>query len=369
MALNVMRGLRDRGHDLFCLTNAWTDGDFPSRLRDSGIRSRSARFGKFSKSLSRQAMWDTANAAVHLPRARRNFKKLVQDYCPNAVVAYNRDSLVLAGDLLRGWPTVFHVHELAAETRAARWLYSRIDRVVDAYVPVSRHLQQRLVSLDIDERKIVMIHNGIPPVVTSDRGPAESRPVTVGIVGQIGPWKGHEDLFEALRLMRADGYRVRCAIFGAGTSDYIERLQRIAAESGIAGDIEWRGFVKHVDEIYSSIDICVMPSRIDEAFGLAAAEAGARSIPVIATRRGALAEIVQDGETGYVVSDSSPTQIADRLRCLVDDSQLRNRLGARARAYVLAHFSEQQMIDKMETLCRRVAGVETASAPAVTMNA
>jgi glycosyltransferase involved in cell wall biosynthesis len=369
MALSVMRGLRERGHEILCLTNAFTDGAFANRLRESDIRNASAHFGKFSKSLQPSALWDSANAAVHLPAARRQLRRLMREYRPEVVVAYNRDTLLLAADLLRNYPTIFHVHELAAETRSARWIYARLDRLIDAYAPVSHHLRMRLTSLGIDERRIVVIPNGIPSVPFAPRSSVNGRVLTVGIVGQIGPWKGHEDLFEALRLLRADGCHLRCAIFGAGAPAYIERLQRIAAQSGIAGDVEWRGFVRQLDEIYSSIDVCVMPSRIDETFGLAAAEAGARGIPVIATRRGGLSEVVEDGVTGYLVPDSSPTEIAERLRRLADDVQLRNRLGARARDHVLTHFSEQQMIDKMEALCHRVAHADRRLAPALMLNA
>lgn len=369
MAISVMRGLRERGHQPFCLTNAWTDGDFCSRLRESEIPNRSAHFGRISKPFRFRAMWDSANAAVHLPAARRQFRRLLRDYSPQVVVAYNRDTLFLAGDLLSNYPTIFHVHELAADTRAARWIYSRLDGVVEAYAPVSSHAGERLASLGIDKRRIVVIPNGIPPVTPTARSSAEGGVLTVGIVGQIGPWKGHEDLLEALRLLRLDGYALRCAIFGAGAPDYVARLQRIAAESGIGGDIQWRGFVRRQDDIYSSIDVCVMPSRFDETFGLAAAEAGARGIPVIATRRGYLSEVIRDGETGYLVNDYSPTEIADRLRRLADDAQLRGRLGTRAREYVLANFSEQQMIDKMEALCRRVARADRAAVPALTLNA
>ena len=369
MALSVMRGLLERGNDVFCVRNGWNNGDFGNRLREGGIPSTSLFFGKFSKSLRFRPLWDSANAAVHLPGARRSFTKLLRRYRPDVLVAYNRDSLLLTADLLKRYPVVFHVHELADATRAARWIYSRLDSVVDAYAPVSNHLGRRLLALGIPDQKIAVIHNGIPPVSATSQPSRTGRSLTVGIVGQVGPWKGHEDLFEALWLLKAEGYGLQCAVFGAGAPDYVARLRRIAEEYGISQNIQWRGFVKQPDEIYSCIDVCVMPSRIEEAFGLAAAEAGARGIPVIATRRGGLAEIVRDGETGYLVNDSSPAEIADRLRRLADDAQLRSRLGARAREYVLGQFSERQMIDNLEALCRRVRRGDGTAAPALTMNA
>ena len=79
-------------------------------------------------------------------------------------------------------------------------------------------------------------------------------------------------------------------------------------------------------------DVTVMPSHY-ESFGMVALESMACGTPVIASRVGGLATLVRDGETGYLVPAESPDALADRLRTLLADDDLRLRLGRQAAAY------------------------------------
>jgi glycosyltransferase involved in cell wall biosynthesis len=365
MALRVIGGLRQRGHDVYCVTNAWNDGQFASRLNRMGVPNGGEYFGKFSKSLRPRSLWWSINAAAHLPGARRSLKRKLRSLRPDVALVFNRDLLLLAGDLIAQVPTIFHVHELAEQTSAGRWVYALIDRFVDEYVAASEHLGKRLLALGVAQDRIAVIHNGIAPLEPSVGTPTGAS-VTVGIVGQVGEWKGHEDLFEAIGILKAEGCSLRCAIFGTGSPEYLQRLRSMADALGISSALHWHGFVQRAEDIYSAIDICVVPSRFEEPFGLVAAEAGACGLPVIATRRGGLAEIVQDSETGFLVSENAPRELASRLRRLVDDSQLRTRLGAKARERVLANFSEQVMIDRIEALCQRIVSNKARSTPSPT---
>ena len=80
---------------------------------------------------------------------------------------------------------------------------------------------------------------------------------------------------------------------------------------------------------YASADIVVMPSHY-ESFGMVALEAMACGTPVIASDVGGLAQLVRDGETGFLVPDRNPEAMAERLRCVLSDGKLRLQLGRRA---------------------------------------
>src|SRR5439155_4591917 len=116
-----------------------------------------------------------------------------------------------------------------------------------------------------------------------------------------------------------------------------------------------RGSVVDQNEIYRDIDVCVVPSRFEAPFGLVAAEAGVRGIPVIATRRGGLPEIVVDGETGFLVAPSAPKELAERLQQILTNRDLRHALGARARTHIAATFDRERMIARVEEVCRNAA--------------
>ena len=80
---------------------------------------------------------------------------------------------------------------------------------------------------------------------------------------------------------------------------------------------------------YASADVVVMPSH-HESFGMVALEAMACGTPVIASAVGGLAELVRDGDTGYLVPDRDPAAMSECLRRLLSDTELRARLGRQA---------------------------------------
>jgi len=89
-------------------------------------------------------------------------------------------------------------------------------------------------------------------------------------------------------------------------------------------------------ECVAAADVCVVPSRWEEAFCLAAAEPLVRGRPLVATRVGAIPELVRDGVTGLLVPPTSATELADGILRLLDDPELAAALGRAGRAAMLA---------------------------------
>ena len=117
------------------------------------------------------------------------------------------------------------------------------------------------------------------------------------------------------------------------------------------------GFVANQRDIFSQIDVCLMPSRNEEPFGLAALEAGSNGRPVICTAAGGLPEIVKDGETGCLIEACRPDQLAAAGDMLVQRPELAISMGAAARRRVEREFSFAGFVEKfgvaIETLERR----------------
>ena len=83
---------------------------------------------------------------------------------------------------------------------------------------------------------------------------------------------------------------------------------------------------------------------------MVAAEAAAYGIPVVAARKGGLAEIISDAETGFLVNPQSPFELAKKLRFLIEDRGLRRKMGDSARDFALKHLGQDRMVEEMETL-------------------
>ena len=161
-------------------------------------------------------------------------------------------------------------------------------------------------------------------------------------VGRIEPLKGIDTLLRAMALLAADGASKQEDLSviivggapGAGAAQVrseLDRLQRLQAELGIDHLVTFMG-AQNQDTLvyyYSAADVTVVPSHY-ESFGMVALEAMACGTPVIASKVGGLAFTVQDGQTGFLVPDRDPELLAAKIRSLLDDDDLRRRLGRQA---------------------------------------
>jgi D-inositol-3-phosphate glycosyltransferase len=160
-------------------------------------------------------------------------------------------------------------------------------------------------------------------------------------VGRIQRLKGLEVLLRAFA--RLDDLPARLLIVGGqpGTSQEsreIARLQHLATRLGIDARTTFVGAVAHerLPLFYAAADATVMPSSY-ESFGLVAVESLACGTQLVATRVGGLSSIVRDGETGLLVPWRDADLFAERLRQVLEDAPLRQRLASHARDSVLGY--------------------------------
>ena len=132
-------------------------------------------------------------------------------------------------------------------------------------------------------------------------------------------------------------------------------LEELARQLNIGGITNFAGYVapRDLPEHLWRMDVFVMPSHM-ESFGVAAAEAQACGLPVVASQVGGLPECVVDGVTGYLVPPRSPDAIARRLADLMDDAVLREGMGAAARRHAEENLDASQMGERIEALYREV---------------
>ena len=138
---------------------------------------------------------------------------------------------------------------------------------------------------------------------------------TVVFVGRIEPLKGIDRLMTAMTYLK-NGCRPRLLVIGGGENSRqeVERLRKLARGLGIEDTIDFLGLIKQSDLplFYSAADVCVVPSYY-ESFGLVALESLACGTPVVTTKVGGAEKIVRHGETGYLVADNDPKDLADKI--------------------------------------------------------
>lgn len=182
-----------------------------------------------------------------------------------------------------------------------------------------------------------------PGVDVIDIDSPPSGPPTIGSVGRLEPVKGLASLLEAAAVLRRDHPELQIELAGIGTCE--PPLRSLAARLGIADSVAFLGWREDVSALYRRWQVFAQPS-IHEGFGLAALEAMAAGRPVVASATGGLPELVEDGRTGFLVPAGAADPLADRLGKLLEDEELRVRMGDAGRQRARERFSVAAMAAK-----------------------
>lgn len=208
-----------------------------------------------------------------------------------------------------------------------RWILRRSHRVI----ATSQHWHNMLLRIT-DAGRLVIIPNGIRGGAYRQLPAREQARAALGVpqgrclvasLGRMGLLKGIFDLVEAAAIIKRthpEAYWI-----AAGPDDYPEPgatgklLDRIK-QLGLSGDVHLPGLIDAVgrSHLYGAADLFVMPSRC-ENFPMVLLEAMAAGLPIVATRVGAVAEMIVDGETGLLVEAGKPEALAKAVCDLLTD--------------------------------------------------
>jgi glycosyltransferase involved in cell wall biosynthesis len=231
--------------------------------------------------------------------------------------------------LLRQWMSAKQRMVRAADKRAGVW-------ALDGLVAVSERMADDVLSHPHPE-SVLTVPNGVDlsrfrPNVTQ----TPSAWLRAGLAGRLVPGKGAELLIEAIA--RASDTSVEAVIAGDGPER--PRLEDIAAKLGVADRVRFIGTMVDMPAFWNTVDVAVVPSHPPhvESFGLVAAEAMACGVPVIASRNGALPDIVLDGQVGTLIDERDVNALADALDAYSRDPELRKAHGRRARRSAMQRF-------------------------------
>jgi glycosyltransferase involved in cell wall biosynthesis len=344
MALELGTGLRDHGMCVEFVSAFWGTPEFRERLAHLGIKNHVMRLGFISATLTPSAIRMTLHQLLHVPGLLVSYARFLRSFRPQRVVHTNWHHALLLLPFLKQDRDVYWSHEIVPNNSRLQAVFRAIDRRVGRFVAVSEATAASLQRARVPSEKIHVIYNGIEPPKTSRPAYARTDTIVVGIAGQIGAWKGHEDLIAAFAIAVTAFPQIRLSIFGAGSDDYESHLRRRVDELGLSSVVNWHGFVRNRDEIYRQMDICVVPSRVDDPLPTSAIEALLYGIPVVATRRGGLPEIVEEGITGLLFDDGDIRQLASCLAKLVSDPELAHEMGQRAASRAAEKFDRGRFI-------------------------
>ena len=246
-------------------------------------------------------------------------------------------------------PLVVYQRSEARESRAIRWLGRRVTR----YIANSAETKQSLASIGVRQNQVMVIY---PPLDLStfdvERQAGLSRvafgvPASspcVGIIGLLVAWKGQDVFLRAVKRVLEkvpDAYAFVIGGPPSGGRDYQESLHALAAELGIAERVVFTGFRTDVPDVLRLLDVVAHASVKPEPFGRVIAEAMAMGRPVVASNAGGPTEIVENGQTGFLVPPHDEEELAARIIELLQDPAMAKRMGEAGRRAALERFSAE----------------------------
>jgi len=350
--LNLGAQLKKRGHRVIV---AGRPGRFVlTRAQALGLET-------FEATVKRQGDW------TDFGRLRDFFRREKVD----VVHAHNQeDSLVpAAAARLAGVPASFLSWHLPFPFRnrtRGRLILALLHKRM---IPISNSVRDMHLENGVAAHRMEVIHHGadvealgaLAADVPARRAALGLAPedIAVGIIGRVAAEKGHRDLFEALKLLADTHPCLRAVVVGNGPD--MPALRRDLALMGMAQKALFTGFRDDVSSVAAALDIVAVPSVWAEPSSPALLSAMALGKPVVATRVGGTAELVNDGETGLLVPPSDPAALAGAISRLAASPKERRDMGEAGRARAVAGFSMHDMVDRVEALYyrehQRVRGV------------
>ena len=214
-------------------------------------------------------------------------------------------------------------------------------RLVDAGLSSSR-VKRIYIGGSICEWGSPLIHDGHPYL----------RVLSVGVMQYH---KGFQDLILAVKSLSSDGRPLAVTMVGDGP--YHSKLLKLAKRLGLIDHIKFVGRVSSQELInfYDWCDVAVVPTMTPEPFGRVAVEAMSRARPVIGTATGGLAEIIEDGQTGYLVPPATPSAIAEKLLIFQNQRDMVAEMGTRGLERCKTVFDQRLIAGQVFDVYRSLA--------------
>jgi len=176
--------------------------------------------------------------------------------------------------------------------------------------------------------------------------------LVIGIASTLRSWKGHQYLLDAFQQLATEDERLHLMLVGGGPMEKL--IDEIIADSSVGSRIHRVGQRDDMPDMLAAMDIFTLPSYANEGVPQAILQAMAMGLPVVSTHVGAIAEAVQDGETGFMIDPKNAQQLADKLRVLTKDPDLCTTFGQSGQQWVRSRFSMDIMLDAMQTIFQEV---------------
>jgi glycosyltransferase involved in cell wall biosynthesis len=351
LLLPQLRAFKAAGYRVVGVSAA---GPFVRQLEASGIEHVALRHSTRTMSLTE----DLAAAWEFYRLCRRLRPDVVHTHNPKPGV-YGRIAARLAGvpvvvntvhglyaqptDRMRRRLVVYTLERIAAAFSDAELLQNPED------LPVLRRLRVpnerlHLLGNGIDLARFDPVaHRPSRQIVRSELG-IDPDEVVVGVVGRLVEEKGYLEVFEAARMLRGDGVAVRFLVAGPHEPAKADAVSEAEIERAQQEGVLFLGYRDDVERLYAAMDLYVLASH-REGFPRSAMEAAAMGLPAVVTDIRGCRQVVEHGQTGFIVPVRDGAALARAIADLVQQAEVRTTLGAAAQQKAAREFDDRRQSD------------------------
>ncbi|MEW6201092.1 MAG: glycosyltransferase family 4 protein [bacterium] len=293
-----------------------------------------------------------SKSPVTIRKMAGEIRKVIHARGFDIVHAHSRVPAWIAYFATRGEREVFVV---TAHGQYAPHFGSRVMAWGDRVICVSRVIRNHMVELldtpplnttviynaiDVQEVEEIRRHIKPPEQLKGELGLPPDAPL-IGVIARLTATKGVRHFLEALALLRREMAKLHGLVVGDGPLR--NELQETAHSLGLENSVVFSGVRTDVYDILNALDVYVVPS-IYEGFSLGSLEALSCGVPIVATRVGGVPEVLTDGETALLAEPRSGEALAEKVRLMLTQPELRRRLVDAGGRVVREKFSKEKMI-------------------------
>ncbi len=283
-------------------------------------------------------------------------KKIIDEFNPDILHAHYASSCGLIAALANFHPYVLSVWgddilNFPNKSPLHKWVVKKAIRDADYVTATSQMLADSTNELINDDLDISVIPFGVDLDQYKVVDREKSDIIEIGTVRNLTPKYGIEYLIRAVANCLSQNYNIKLTIVGDG--DIKNELESLSNKLNISSSVTFTGAIPNekVVEYLHCFDIFAMPSvGKGETFGVAAVEAMATGLPVVASRVGGLPEVVDDGITGTLVEPGNVEQLTAALIKYIESEELRKKHGENGRMKVERDYNWQENTEKMNML-------------------
>ncbi|MGD1859269.1 MAG: glycosyltransferase [Leptolyngbyaceae cyanobacterium] len=352
------------------LVGVFAEGTFPERLRQLQIP---------VKILTEQALQVQKASGLlaglksiqHLVPLIVAVAELSKDY--DLIYANTQKALVVAA--IASWmsrrPCVYHLHDIVSPdhfSRTNRRLIVTLANRAALIIANSQASRDAFVQAGGRSDHVHVVYNGFRPEAYATASecdrlrheltsqialPDETSPFIVGHFSRLSPWKGQHILIEALQHCPDTVVAVLIGDALFGEQDYVQQLHRQVKELNLTHRVRFLGFRSDIPQLMAACDLVAHTSTAPEPFGRVIVEAMLSRTPVIAAAAGGAVELVEHGQTGWLVDPGDIQNLADLIKTCQSHPDRATAIVQRAYSQATQRFNLESVNEQIARYCHQ----------------